>query len=195
VAALCACAALLAGCGSKGGGTTIVITTTNKEPARTLRVPSGSMEPTYSIGERVTVRPGKPQLGAVVIFHPPESAQQGICAAKGMGRGTSQACAEPGQEQSGVVFIKRIVGGPGQSIYIREGHVFFRPPGESTFVRERDPYIRPCPVASQPECNFPTPITIPAGDWFLMGDNRGESDDSRFWGPVPTSWIVGYAAD
>jgi signal peptidase I len=55
--------------------------------------------------------------------------------------------------------------------------------------READSYIRPCSGVS--ECNFPVPITIPAGDWFLLGDNRGESDDSRFWGPVPTSWIVG----
>ena len=44
-----------------------------------------------------------------------------------------------------------------------------------------------------PECNFPTPIKIPAGHWFMMGDNRGESDDSRFWGPVPTGWIIGEA--
>jgi signal peptidase I len=41
------------------------------------------------------------------------------------------------------------------------------------------------------ECNFPTPIKIPTGDWFMLGDNRSESDDSRFWGPVPASWIVG----
>ena len=36
-------------------------------------------------------------------------------------------------------------------------------------------------------------IRIPADHWFMMGDNRGESDDSRFWGPVPTGWIVGGA--
>jgi signal peptidase I len=36
-------------------------------------------------------------------------------------------------------------------------------------------------------------ITVPAGHWFMMGDNRGESDDSRFWGPVPTGWIIGGA--
>ena len=58
-------------------------------------------------------------------------------------------------------------------------------------MREKDSYIRAC--GASPECNFPTPIKIPAGHWFMMGDNRGESDDSRFWGPVPTGWIIGEA--
>jgi Signal peptidase, peptidase S26 len=58
-------------------------------------------------------------------------------------------------------------------------------------VREPDPYTRPCGVA--PDCDFPVPITIPPGEWFVLGDNRGESDDSRFWGPVPAAWIVGEA--
>jgi signal peptidase I len=44
-----------------------------------------------------------------------------------------------------------------------------------------------------PQCSFPTPIKVPPGHWFMMGDNRGESDDSRFWGPVPRSWIIGDA--
>ncbi len=76
-------------------------------------------------------------------------------------------------------------------IYIKEGHVYRKAAGKSTFVREKDSYIREC--GSSPECNFPTPIKIPAGHWFMMGDNRGESDDSRFWGPVPTGWIIGEA--
>ena len=70
---------------------------------------------------------------------------------------------------------------------IVEGHVI------RNGTREPDRYIRPCANPKAPECNFPTPVKIPAGHWFMMGDNRGESDDSRFWGPVPTGWIVGGA--
>ena len=58
-------------------------------------------------------------------------------------------------------------------------------------MAEKDPYIKAC--GSSPECNFITPIKIPPGHWFMMGDNRGDSDDSRFWGPVPTAWIIGQA--
>ncbi len=56
-------------------------------------------------------------------------------------------------------------------------------------VEAHEPYITPC-GASQ-ECNFPTTVTIPSGEWFVMGDDRGASNDSRNWGPIPASWIVG----
>jgi signal peptidase I len=56
-------------------------------------------------------------------------------------------------------------------------------------VRENEPYTEPC--AGGLPCNFPKPIVVPPGDYFMLGDNRGESDDSRFWGPVPKRWIIG----
>jgi signal peptidase I len=91
--------------------------------------------------------------------------------------------------RSSTHFIKRIVAGPGDEIYVRAGHVYRKASDTSRFVRERDPYVARC--GGNAECNFPDPIKIPAGRSFLMGDNRGESDDSRFWGPIPTGWIVG----
>ena len=96
------------------------------------------------------------------------------------------ACAAPVPQEAGVNFIKRIVAGPGDVISISEGHV------TRNGIREKDSYTRTC-QPRDPRCNFPKPIRIPAGHWFMMGDNRGESDDSRFWGPVPTRWIVGGA--
>ena len=50
---------------------------------------------------------------------------------------------------------------------------------------------QPCGDASS--CNLPDEITIPPDHYFMMGDNRGASDDSRYWGPVPRDWIIGQA--
>lgn len=155
------------------------------------RIPSGSMEPTLSIGQRVLVNRigthfSDPHVGEVTVFHPPRDAQQEVCGPQPhMVKVGTAACSEPETAKSGVNFIKRIVAGPGDTIKIVEGHVI------RNGKRERDSYIRPCPGVS--ECNFPVAIKIPAGHWFMMGDNRGESDDSRFWGPVPTAWIIGGA--
>jgi signal peptidase I len=155
------------------------------------RIPSGSMEPTLKVGQRVLVDRigmhfGGPHVGEIVVFHPPKDAEQQICGpAPHMVTSGAAACSAPEPEEASVNFIKRIVAGPGDTIYIKEGHAYVN--GK----RESDSYINPCGGGS--ECNFPTPIKIPAGHWFMMGDNRGESDDSRFWGPVPTSWIIGGA--
>jgi signal peptidase I len=182
------------GCGNTT--TNITIAPNGIPPGlRTYRVPSGSMEPTLSIGQRVKVTPltGEPTIGDIVVFHPSKGFEQEVCGPSPhvvkVGGG---ACAEPVPEPAVVKFIKRIVAGPGDEIYIREGHVFRRAPGEAQFKQEADSYIRPCPPSAA-ECNFPTPIRIPPGHWFMLGDNRGESDDSRFWGPVPTEWIGGVA--
>jgi signal peptidase I len=159
------------------------------------RIPSGSMEPTLSVGQRVLVNRlgmdfGKPHVGEIAVFHPPVGAQESNGEPKCgptphvVVDGTA-ACAEPLSGESNVNFIKRIVAGPGDTIKVLEGHVI------RNGKREKDSYIRPCPGVS--ECNFPVTIRVPPGHWFMMGDNRGESDDSRFWGPVPTGWIIGGA--
>jgi signal peptidase I len=176
--------AVLSGCGS----TRVAVDVAT--PERVYRVPSGSMEPTLGIGARVIVSPVAPRAGDIVVFHPPEGAEQEECGPTAhVIRLGGAACAEPVPTPSTVKFIKRIVAGPGDEIYIREGHVYRKAAESSSFVREPDQYIRPCGIS--PECNFPTPIKISADHWYMLGDNRGESDDSRFYGAVPASWIVG----
>jgi signal peptidase I len=162
------------------------------------KIPSGSMEPTLAIGQRVLVNRigtdfGGPHVGEIAVFHPPEGATQEECGPiPHTVKFGGAPCSTPvPKEDNGVNFIKRVVAGPGDEIYVKEGHVYRKAAHTNSFVREHDSYIRECGVS--PECNFTTPIKIPAGHWFMMGDNRGESDDSRFWGPVPTGWIVGQA--
>jgi len=159
---------------------------------KTYRIPSGSMEPTLDIGQRVLVnrigtRFGDPSVGDIVVFHPPAGADQppATCGALDEGVGSSTPCSTPTPERSDQTFIKRVVGVGGDRISIRDGHVIRN--GE----RQPDPFIKPCGGGFG--CDFPGTITVPEGSFFLMGDNRGGSDDSRFWGPVPKKWIIGTA--
>jgi signal peptidase I len=153
------------------------------------RIPSGSMEPTLHIGQRVLTNrlSGNPGVGDIVVFHPPKGAdpEPPVCGNQGQGSGHSQPCDQPTSAQSSQTFIKRVVGVPGDRISIIGGHVY------RNGVREKDGYAAPC--GSDPSCTFRTPIKIPPGDYFMMGDNRGQSDDSRFWGPIPGKWIIGEA--
>jgi signal peptidase I len=152
------------------------------------RIPSESMVPTLSIGQRVLVnRIGhsftQPSVGDVVVFHPPVGAEESNNC--GVEPPDGAPCPKPVPQEAKVNFIKRVVAGPGDRLKIIQGHVY------RNGKRANEPFTRPC--GSGDGCDYPTEITIPAGYYFMMGDNRGSSDDSRFWGPVPDEWIIGGA--
>jgi len=159
------------------------------------QIPSESMEPTLDVGQRVLVNRflyhlRDPQVGDIVVFHPPQGAEtggQGQCGdpSTGAGGSSGSACAQPTSEKSDVNFIKRIVAGPGDTLSIRDGH----PVVDGELANEG--FIRPCRPGGA--CNLPETITIPPDHYFMMGDNRGASDDSRFWGPIPRDWLIGKA--
>lgn len=153
------------------------------------------MEPTLPIGTRIIVERRKPAVGEIVVVHPPAGFEMGECGPKRrVLKDGGAACDVSVPREAKFVTVRRIVAGPGDQIYVRAGHVYRRTPTSRRFVREPDPYTRPCGHGRRARmCNLPVPITIPAGHWFMMGDNRGASEDSRSWGPVPRRWIVGVA--
>jgi signal peptidase I len=181
---------LTIGVGATSSSPTADASSTRATPGLvTFRVPSGAMLPTLKIGSSITVdlhayRTRKPQIGDIVVFHPPHGADPltPVCGGGAEGEGFPMPCGVPTRRRSNEKFVKRVVGLPGDRISIVNGHVI------RNGVHERDPYIVACAESS---CNFRTPVVIPDGDYFMMGDNRGESDDSRFWGPVRTPWILG----
>lgn len=155
-------------------------------------IPSASMLPTLHVNQRVLVdRVGNdftsPKIGDIVVFHPPTSE---TCANPDQGENAAgqqwpSACDAVQTKQSSQTFIKRVVGLPGDRLSIVHGHVI------RNGVREADGFATPCEGAG--ECNFPATIRVPAGDYYMMGDNRPDSEDSRYWGPVPRKWIIGQA--
>jgi len=158
------------------------------------RIPSGSMEPTLAVGERVIVnrlgnRFSEPGVGDIVVFHPPRGADTNECGNHGQGPfydgpASRTSCSRATDARSQQNFIKRVVGLPGDRIAVRDGHVV------RNGVVQREPYVRPC--GGGPECDLRA-ITIPPDEFFMMGDNRGASDDSRYWGPIHRDWIIGGA--
>lgn len=154
------------------------------------QIPSGSMEPTLDPGQRVLVNRviyhlRDPEIGDIVVFHPPVGANSESCGNPDAGSETRRACDRPKPGESDTNFIKRIVAGPGDRLSIHDGHPVVNG------IEAKEDFIRQC--GSGGGCSFPDPITIPPDHYFMMGDNRGASDDSRFWGPVPRDWIIGQA--
>jgi signal peptidase I len=151
------------------------------------RIPSESMEPTLDVGERVLVnrvnyRFSDPDRGDVVVFHPPLGADGNRC---GVPHPPDQPCPRPTPGKSKLNFIKRVVAVPGDTLSIQDGHAVVN--GKV----QKEAFTNPCSVGG--ECSYPRPIKVPPDYFFMMGDNRGQSDDSRFWGPVPKKWIIGQA--
>ena len=158
------------------------------------RVPTGSMLPTLGLQQRILVNrlDTDPGIGDVAVFHPPHGADlgSGQCGDPetgftAPGEALAAPCDRPLPSQSPQTFVKRVVGLPGDLLRIQDGHVI------RNGKPERDSYINACGESA--ECTFTRSIRIPAGDDYMMGDNRGNSDDSRYWGPVPQRDIIGVA--
>lgn len=170
-------------------------------------IPSGSMEPTLlghepgtdnftnvqytdSVHDHIFVnkmiyRLGDPQRGDIIVFKAPKEAD-----------GEDLRLQKPQQEN---ILIKRCMGLPGDTIWIHDGAVFRKQPGEADFKKLVEPYLDPKLPMDDPQradTQFGThePLTLPPGRYFVMGDNRNNSNDSRFWGTVERNRILGKAS-
>ena len=146
------------------------------------KIPSGSMIPTLLIGDHILVNKfvygvrnpftrelwikGRlPKRGEIIVFVYPPNRK--------------------------IDFIKRVIGLPGDVIEIRNKRVFVNgKPLNEPYVQYTDPKILPPELS--PRDNF-GPVKVPPGHLFVMGDNRDESYDSRFWGFVPLKEVKGKA--
>jgi signal peptidase I len=129
-------------------------------------IPSESMVPTLEVGDRLFVNK------FIYRFHEPE--RDDIVVFKSV-----EGSTEGGQED----LIKRVVGLPGDEISVQDGVLFVN--GEA----KEEPYVN----HQSPDTSSFGPVTVPEGKFFMMGDNRADSLDSRFFGAVPFENIEGEA--
>jgi signal peptidase I len=150
------------------------------------RVPSGSMEPTIAVGERIIAarfafRFSDPQRDQIIVFHP-------------NGDGIDVYDAPTASTET---FVKRLVGMPGETVGAVGGEVYVCEPGVE-LASGADAAATPgCafpaePFVSSPQDDF-GPVAIPGDRYFMMGDNRSDSDDSRNWGPITREQMIGLA--
>jgi signal peptidase I len=129
-------------------------------------VPSGSMIPTLQVGDRILVQkiffsPSDVHTGEIVVFHGP--AADVVC----------------GSPQS--ILVKRVIGLPGETISSQ---------GNTVYINGK-PLAEPwLPSGTQLGRAIQKQV-IPAGRYFMMGDNRSISCDSRYWGTIPGSSMIG----
>ncbi len=131
-------------------------------------IPSDSMVPTLEIGDRLVIEKVSYRLHAPdfgdIIVFDPPQQLQQL------GYSKDQA------------FIKRIIGQPGQIIEIKDGIVY----------RDQQPLTEPY-IAEPPEYAW-GPAEVPENQYFVMGDNRNDSNDSHVWGFLPRTQIIGRAS-
>jgi len=137
-------------------------------------IPSLSMSPTLDVGDRVLVNKLSYRLhdvhrGDVVVFERPSSE-------------TSSTIPD---------LIKRVVGLPGESVTIDNGSVFIN--GEKLNESYLPDGVITSTANAPNKCSPQAPCVVPPGQVWVMGDNRGDSKDSRYFGPIDESTIVGRA--
>jgi signal peptidase I len=180
------------GGGSNGAGVTGGGSGTSGAPSAStaahgvpFEVSTTSMEPTYKPETTVYYDPTRtqPKIGEVIVFHLPAGADGGACREVPVG---GAPCRDPVPGLLAKIGMKRVVGLPGDTIAIRDGHVIRN--GQP----EPEPPTLPCGTDEQTACEYPRAITVPAGHYYVMADYRAANkEDSRVFGAVPQEAVLG----
>jgi signal peptidase I len=154
-----------------------------------FKIPTGSMENNLLIGDHLLVNK--------FVFGPTESRLERTLLPIGTVR-RDDIIVFKYPEEPERDFIKRIIGLPGETVQLREKKVYINgKPLDEPFVHFLEP-----PTFVPPELREVTsfdvrerygPVTVPANQYFVMGDNRDNSEDSRYWGFLPRDYIKGKA--
>lgn len=139
-------------------------------------IPSGSMIPNLLIGDRLIVEKvsyyfSSPQRGDIMVFYPPDPYHSP--------RNTGEKVLRWLGFTRESAYIKRVIGLPGETVAVKNGKVLIN--GKPL----DEPYIQ------TPALDDSEPVKIPSDNYFMMGDNRNNSRDSRFWGTLPKENIIG----
>jgi len=148
-----------------------------------FKIPSGSMEPNLLIGDHLLVN-------KFVAAPTLTKAEDTLLPIEAIHRGDVIVFKHPKMPERDL--IKRTIGLPGETIELRERRVYIngKPIDEpyAHFLFKDTADVAPADVRR----NF-GPVTVPAGQYFMMGDNRDNSEDSRYWGFLPREYIKGKA--
>ena len=150
-----------------------------------FKIPTGSMEPNLLVGDHLLVNK--------FVFGPSAfDAELGVLPMRAIRRGDVIVFKYP--EEPDRDFVKRVIGLPGESVELRNQQVYI----DGTPIDE--PYAHylfpPTPDAEGGTGDVRDhygPVTVPDGQYFMMGDNRDNSQDSRYWGFLPKSYVKGRA--
>ncbi|MFO7300919.1 MAG: signal peptidase I [Acidobacteriota bacterium] len=150
-----------------------------------FKIPTGSMENNLLVGDHLLVNK--------MVFAPaPTALERALLPDRPVARGDVVVFKYP--EQPDRDFIKRVIGLPGDRIELRRKQVYVNgEPLDEPYVRFLQP---PAPEGMTRTGDLREeygPVTVPPGQYFVMGDNRDNSEDSRYWGFLPGSYIKGEA--